>query len=158
MSELAPARQEDALTAQMYAQLAAARRGRQDPQARVVLLHGAPTASLRATSRDFLKRPAGGSSRRSACSRCCRTWQKPVVAAVGGPAVGIGSTLLRIELRIPPRERAFPAPFVPLASSGVRLDLPPAVARRLSGGRELLLLGHPSARRSYEVGIVTQVS
>src|SRR5258705_5831968 len=64
--------------------------------------------------RDFLEGPAGASQALrfvSALSKVC----KPVVAAVGGPAVGIGTTLLlHCDLVYAAPGARFQRPFVPL--------------------------------------------
>jgi len=152
----------NALTAQMYAELAAALGAAdQDPQARAVLLHGAPDCFTAGNDvGDFLKRPAGGSSPTIGLFEVLPNMQKPVVAAVGGPAVGIGSTLLlHCDLVYAASNARFQLPFVPL---GIVPEFGSTYLMPLLAGyqraAELLLLGQPfSAQKAYEVGIVTQV-
>src|SRR5260370_20819019 len=88
--------------------------------------------------KDFLQGPAGASQALrfvSALSKVC----KPVVAAVGGPAVGIGTTLLlHCDLVYAAPGARFQLPFVPLglvpeAASSLLLPMgagyqPPAAA------------------------------
>jgi len=160
--ELARLDKKNALTAQMYAQLAAALGAAdKDPQARVVLLHGAPDCFTAGNDvGDFLKRPAGGSSPALGLFEVLPNMAKPVVAAVGGPAVGIGSTLLlHCDLVYAAPNARFQLPFVPLGivpEFGSTYLLPLLAGYQRAA--ELLLLGQPfSAQKAYEVGIVTQV-
>src|SRR5260221_14636758 len=93
--ELARPDKKNALTAAMYAAmtdtLAAAE---SDSGVRAIVIHGTRDCFTAGNDlKDFLQGPAGASQALrfvSALSKVC----KPVVAAVGGPAVGIGTTLL----------------------------------------------------------------
>jgi len=160
--ELARLDKKNALTAQMYAKLAAALAAAdKDREARAVLLHGAPDCFTAGNDvGDFLKRPAGGASPALALFEVLPNMAKPVVAAVGGPAVGIGSTLLlHCDLVYAAPNARFQLPFVPLGivpEFGSTYLLPLLAGYQRAA--ELLLLGQPfGAQKAYEVGIVTQI-
>jgi enoyl-CoA hydratase/carnithine racemase len=159
---LARPEKKNALTGEMYAQLTAAllAAGR-DPQARVVLLQGSRECFTAGNDvSDFLKREPGESSPVFGLFQVLPALEKPVVAAVAGPAVGIGTTLLlHCDLVFAAADARLQLPFVPLGivpEFGSTL-LPP----RLSGyqrAAKLLLLGQPfTAQEAFEAGIVTEV-
>jgi enoyl-CoA hydratase/carnithine racemase len=129
---------------------------------RAVLLYGTAECFTAGNDvADFLKRSPGGEG--------SPTWrlfevlpalQKPIVAAVGGPAVGIGSTLLlHCDLVYAASNARFQLPFVPLGivpEFGSTLLLPMLAGYQRAA--ELLLLGQPfGAQKAYEVGLVTEV-
>jgi len=160
--ELARPQKKNALTAEMYAQLteALAAAGR-DPQVRVVLLAGSRECFTAGNDvSDFLKRQPGETSPVFGLFQVLPALEKPVVAAVAGPAVGIGTTLLlHCDLVYAAADARFQLPFVPLGivpEFGSTLLLP-----RLSGyqrAAKLLLLGQPfTAQEAFEAGIVTEV-
>jgi enoyl-CoA hydratase/carnithine racemase len=126
-----------------------------------VLLHGTQDCfSAGNDVGDFLKRPAGSASPAIALFDVLPNVSKPVVAAVGGPAVGIGSTLLlHCDLVYAAPNARFQLPFVPLGivpEFGSTYLLPLLAGYQRAA--ELLLLGQPfTAQKAYEVGIVTQV-
>lgn len=153
----------NALTGEMYGLLADALEAAQaDPQVRSVLLHGSPDCFCAGNDvADFLKRPP--LQRGSPSARffdAMLDLDKPLVAAVGGPAVGIGTTmLLHCDLVYAATDARFQLPFVPLGivpEFGSTYLLPLIAGYQRAA--ELLLLGQPfSAQKAHEVGIVTQV-
>jgi len=153
----------NAITVQMYAQLGAALAAADaDKQVRAVLLSGTAECFTAGNDvADFLKAPRDpGSSPARALFEALPNMKKPVVAAVGGPAIGIGTTLLlHCDLVYAAPNARFQMPFVPLAivpEFGSTFLLP-----RIAGyqrAAELLLLGQPfDAKKAHEVGIVTAV-
>jgi enoyl-CoA hydratase/carnithine racemase len=161
--ELARLDKKNALTGEMYGQLADAIGGADaDAQVRVVLLHGAPDCFCAGNDvADFLKRPPlvqGSPSARFFSAM--QELRKPMVAAVGGPAVGIGTTmLLHCDLVYAASNARFQLPFVPLGivpEFGSTYILPLLAGYQRAA--ELLLLGQPfTAEKAREVGIVTAV-
>ncbi len=88
------------------------------------------------------------------------TATKPIVAAVNGPAVGIGTTLLlHCDLVYAGMRATFRLPFVNLGlcpEGASSLLLPRAVGRLRAS--EMLLLGEPiSAHMAWEFGLVNNV-
>jgi enoyl-CoA hydratase/carnithine racemase len=153
----------NAITVQMYAQLGAALAAADaDKQVRAVLLSGTAECFTAGNDvADFLKAPRDpGSSPARALFDALPNMKKPVVAAVGGPAIGIGTTLLlHCDLVYAAPNARFQLPFVPLAivpEFGSTFLLP-----RIAGyqrAAELLLLGQPfTAQKAQEAGIVTEV-
>jgi len=161
--ELARLDKKNALTGEMYGQLADAVSGAdKDGQVRAVLLHGAPDCFCAGNDvGDFLKRPPlveGSPSARFFTAM--QELRKPMVAAVGGPAVGIGTTmLLHCDIVYAATNARFQLPFVPLGITpefGSTYILPLLAGYQRAA--ELLLLGQPfSAEKAKEVGIVTAV-
>jgi enoyl-CoA hydratase/carnithine racemase len=153
----------NALTGEMYAGLADAVSGADaDPQVRALLLHGSPECFCAGNDvADFLNRPPlaeGSPSQRF--FKAMLDLKKPIVAAVGGPAVGIGTTmLLHCDLVYAADNARFQLPFVPL---GIVPEFGSTYLLPLLAGypraAELLLLGQPfTAQKAYEVGIITAV-
>lgn len=153
----------NAITTEMYAALAAAiAAAESDRLVRVMLLHGAGDAFTAGNDlQDFLANPP-----RDEASPVFRFLQrisrmtKPLVAAVHGAAVGIGTTmLLHCDLVYAGESARFHLPFVnlglcPEAASSVLL---PALAGYAQAA-ELLLLGEPfDAAKARAVGLVTEV-
>jgi enoyl-CoA hydratase/carnithine racemase len=153
----------NALTADMYQAMADALRAAEaDPQVRVSLIHGQPDCfSAGNDLKDFLERPPHDEhSPVFQFLGAISTAAKPVVAAVGGPAVGIGTTmLLHCDLVYAAPQARFQLPFVPLGllpEAGSSLLLPQLAGYQRAA--ELLLLGQPfSAEKALAAGIVTEV-
>lgn len=153
----------NALTQQMYADIAAAIAAAEaDAAVRVMLIHGAPGVFTAGNDlHDFLSRPPRGAD--TGVSRFLHVLSrtsKPLVAAVSGPAVGIGTTmLLHCDLVYAAEDARLALPFVnlglcPEAASSYLLP-------RIAGyqrAAELLLLGEPfGPEKGRELGIVTAV-
>lgn len=161
--ELARLDKKNALTGDMYAGLAdAVAAADADAQVRAVLLHGSPECFCAGNDvADFLNRPPlaeGSPSQRF--FKAMLDARKPVVAAVGGPAIGIGTTmLLHCDLVYAATNARFQLPFVPLGivpEFGSTYILPLLAGYQRAA--ELLLLGQPfTADKAREVGIVTAV-
>ena len=140
-------------------------RAEADPAVHVILLHGQPDCFTAGNDlADFLAASggealgAGGPAPRFLTA--IRTARKPVVAAVGGVAVGIGTTmLLHCELVYAAPNAKFQLPFVPLGlapEGGSSLLLPMLAGHQRAA--ELLLLGRPfGAERAREAGLVNEV-
>ncbi|AZD24071.1 Enoyl-CoA hydratase [Pseudomonas chlororaphis subsp. aurantiaca] len=136
----------NALTRAMYSQLAEElRQADADPEVRAVLLSGSSDCFTAGNDiADFLQQPPSGlDSPVFQFMRSLFECRKPVVAAVAGPAVGIGTTLLlHCDLVYVSRDARLRMPFVNLGlcpEFGSSLILP----RLLGPARaaELLLLG-----------------
>jgi enoyl-CoA hydratase/carnithine racemase len=153
----------NSITSAMYAQLAdGIEQAREDASVRVVVIQGHETIfSAGNDIGDFLKQPP--STQDSPVFRFLRgiaTFEKPLIAAVAGPAVGIGTTLLfHCDLVYAGDNAAFSMPFV-------NLGLCPEAASSLLVPRmfgyhraaEALLLGEPFfAEAAQEVGLVNRV-
>jgi len=88
------------------------------------------------------------------------TFSKPIVAAVAGPAVGIGTTLLlQCDMIIAANNSKFILPFAHLGiclEAGASLLLPLKVGHNRAF--ELAVLGAPfTAEQAYQYGIVNQI-
>jgi enoyl-CoA hydratase/carnithine racemase len=157
-----PARR-NAITSQMYEALAAAiTRAESDKSVRVILLHGQADAFTAGNDlEDFMQRPPTGED--TPVFRFLRVMSqaaKPIVAAVNGPAIGIGTTLLlHCDLVVAGDNARFQLPFtslgvVPEFASSYLLPLTCGYQR----AAELLLLGEPfDAAKAQACGIVTRV-
>jgi enoyl-CoA hydratase/carnithine racemase len=153
----------NALTAAMYEAAAeAVQAAESDPGVRAILFHGTPEAfSAGNDLQDFLARPPGDEA--APVYRFMREVagaRNPLVAAVNGPAVGIGTTLLlHCDLVCAGDDARFQLPFtrlglVPEFASTYLLPLVAGYQRAAA----LLLLGEAfDAARALEAGFVTQV-
>lgn len=153
----------NSITRDMYSALAQGLEAASaSPDVRVVVVQGHETIfSAGNDIADFLHQPP--STQDSPVFRFLRgiaTFEKPVIAAVAGPAVGIGTTLLfHCDLVYAGDNAAFSMPFV-------NLGLCPEAASSLLVPRmfgyhraaEALLLGEPFfAEAAQEVGLVNRV-
>src|SRR4051812_27447340 len=101
----------------MYVQMADALAAAQaNREVRAILIHGAKDCFTAGNDlQDFLERPIGAKSPSWRFFELLPAIEKPVVAAVGGPAVGIGTTLLlHCDLVYATPAARFQLPFVPL--------------------------------------------
>lgn len=153
----------NAITGEMYAALAdAVRAAEADEGVRVVLFHGQREAFTAGNDLgDFMRAPPEGDEAPVfRFLRCASAAAKPLVAAVEGPAVGIGTTLLlHCDLVYAGEDAKFQLPFAKL---GLVPEFASSYLLPYSAGwqraAELLLLGEPfDARRAAEAGIVTRV-
>ena len=152
-----------AITAAMYAQLAdALDEAASDATVRAVLLHGSPSAFTAGNDlQDFLQNPPSGQD--SAVFRFLqrlREVEKPLVAAVAGPAIGVGTTmLLHCDLVYAADHARFSVPFAqlglcPEAASSLLLPMLAGWQR----AAEALLLGEPfGADQAHAIGLVNRV-
>ena len=158
------AERRNAITVAMYTAMAEAfERAAEDPAVRVVLLQGdAQVFTSGNDVADFME-PTFGIDENQPVFRFLRaisTATKPIVAAVGGPAIGIGTTLLlHCDLVYAGESARFQLPFVNLAlvpEAASTLLLPASIG--YARAAELLFLGEPfDARKAREYGIVTDV-
>ncbi len=153
----------NALTQEMYAALHAAfAEGERDAAVRVILFHGGEDAFTAGNDlAEFLERPpADDDAPVFRFLHAVSTAAKPLVAAVNGPAVGIGTTLLlHCELVFAGDNARFQTPFAALGlvPEFAASYLAPLVAgyRRAA---EWLLLGEPfDAQAAREAGLVTRI-
>ncbi|WP_291931851.1 enoyl-CoA hydratase [Limnohabitans sp.] len=153
----------NSITAAMYAAMAdAVAQAAADPAVRVVVFQGHESIfSAGNDIGDFLNQPP--TTQESPVFRFLRgiaTFEKPLIAAVAGPAVGIGTTMLfHCDLVYAGDNAAFSMPFV-------NLGLCPEAASSLLAPRmfgyhraaEALLMGEPFfAEAAQEVGLVNRV-
>ena len=153
----------NAITQEMYALLHRELQAAQaDEAVRVVVLQGQQDLFTSGNDvTEFLQRPPGGlDTPVFDFLRSLADFPKPVIAAVGGPAVGIGTTLLlHCDLVYAGDNALFSLPFVnlglsPEAASSLLLPLRvgPAAAA------EMLMFGEPfGADDALAVGLVNRV-
>jgi enoyl-CoA hydratase/carnithine racemase len=153
----------NSITAAMYSAMAAAvKEAASNDAVRVLVIQGHETIfSAGNDIADFLNNPpATDDAPVFHFLRAISTIAKPVVAAVAGPAVGVGTTLLfHCDLVYAGDNAAFAMPFVnlglcPEAASSL-------LAPQLMGyhrAAEALLLGEPfQAEQALEMGLVTRI-
>lgn len=154
----------NALTADIYNALSdAVDQAETDAAVRALLLHGKGEAFTAGNDlEDFMRKPWKGQAVPPAVRfiRAVAGAKKPIVAAVQGLAVGVGTTiLLHCDLVYADDDARFMMPFinlgiVPEAASTVLLPLLIGPQR----ASELFLLGAPlAAQRAYEMGLVNAV-
>ena len=153
----------NSITAAMYGAMADALASAvDDPAVRVVLLQGHETVfSAGNDIGDFLNNPpAGLDSPVFRFLQGIATFPKPLLAAVCGPAVGVGTTLLfHCDLVYAGDNAAFSMPFVNLGlcpEAASSLLVPQMLGHHRAA--EALLLGEPfMAEAALEVGLVNRV-
>jgi enoyl-CoA hydratase/carnithine racemase len=154
----------NALTADMYNALSdAVETGESRASVRVLLLYGSGDAFTAGNDLDdFMQKPWKGQAVPPAVRfmRAVAEAKKPVVAAVHGLAIGIGTTiLLHCDMVYAAKDASFNMPFVnlgivPEAASTVLLPL--LIGKQRAA--ELFMLGAPiNAQRAYELGLVNAV-
>ena len=161
---LARPEKKNALTVAMYAALAdALDAAAADDAVRVLVLVGSGDAFTSGNDlHDFVAAPPTGID--SPVFRFLRAlvgFPKPIVAAVNGIAIGIGTTLLlHCDLVVADESARFHLPFINLGlvpEAASSLLLPQLVGHRVAS--ELLLLGAAfDAPRARELGIVNAVA
>ncbi|UCI05184.1 enoyl-CoA hydratase-related protein [Mesorhizobium sp. B1-1-8] len=153
----------NAMTSSMYTRLAAVFNGAAtDENVHVVLWHGAGNSfSAGNDVKDFLNNPPGAEeSPQAQLMNALADFDKPVVAAVAGAAIGSGTTvLLHCDFVYSGESTRFQMPFINLAvvpEFGSSCLVPLAIGHIRAA--ELILLGLPfDAKRAQELGLVTRV-
>jgi enoyl-CoA hydratase/carnithine racemase len=153
----------NALTQAMYSALASAiQQAEADPTIHVVLMAGTGGAFTSGNDiLDFLQSsPSNENSPVFIFLQAISNATVPIVAAVNGVAIGIGTTLLlHCDLVYASPNARFQLPFINLAlvpEAGSSLILPAMLGQRRAA--ELLLLGEAfDAATAYEFGIVNKV-
>lgn len=156
-------KKKNALTLDMYTVMADALISADaDPSVRAVLITGSEGCFTSGNDlMDFMKSPPTGES--SPVARfltAISTLAKPVVAAVSGAAIGVGTTmLLHCDLVLADETARFRMPFVNLAlvpEAASSFLLPALIGHRRAS--ELLLLGETfDAARAREFGLINRV-
>jgi enoyl-CoA hydratase/carnithine racemase len=153
----------NAMTSGMYRILADVFNGAaKDERTRVVLWHGAGDSFCAGNDmEDFLKHPPGpGESPQAGLMNALVDFDKPLVAAVQGNAVGGGTTmLLHCDFVYAAENAKFQMPFINLALVP-EFGSSWAVPARIGPVRaaELVFLGLPfDAKRAAGLGFVTQI-
>lgn len=153
----------NAMTSSMYVTMADLLNGAaKDDQIRVVLWHAAGSSfSAGNDIEDFLQNPPGqGESPQAQLMHALINFEKPLIAAVQGAAVGGGTTMLaHCDFVYAGESAKFQLPFVNLAlvpEFGSSYLLP--LCFGYTRAAELILLGEPfNASRAAELGLVTRV-
>jgi enoyl-CoA hydratase/carnithine racemase len=155
--------QKNAMTAGMYTSLAdTLGKAATDEAVRVVLWHGAGDAFCAGNDiGDFLKNPPGpGESPQARLMDVLIGFEKPIVAAVQGAAIGGGTTMLtHCDFVYAGESAKFQMPFINLGlvpEFGSSFSVPARVGHLRAA--EMILLGEPfTAARAAELGLVTRV-
>lgn len=154
----------NALTGDMYTALAQAiEQAEADSAVRVLLLYGkGDTFTAGNDLQDFMQKPWKGQERPPAVRfiQAVANARKPVVAAVHGLAVGVGTTiLLHCDLVYAAEETRFMMPFVDLGivpEAAATVLFPALIGRQRAS--ELFMLGTPlTAKRAFDIGMVNAV-
>jgi enoyl-CoA hydratase/carnithine racemase len=153
----------NAMTSAMYLSLASIfNETANDENTRVVLWHGAGDSFCAGNDiDDFLKNPPGsGESPQARLMEALLNFDKPLVAAVHGAAIGGGTTmLLHCDFIYAGESTKFQMPFINLAvvpEFGSSCFVPSRIGHLRAA--ELILLGISfDGRRAAELGLVTEV-
>jgi enoyl-CoA hydratase/carnithine racemase len=153
----------NAMTSGMYITLAGLLNdAAKDDRIRVVLLHGAGDSFTAGNDlEDFMKNPPGsGDSPQNLLITAMTNFDKPLVAAVRGAAVGGGTTMLtHCDFVYAGESTRFQMPFINLGlvpEFGTSYTIPARIAHIPAA--ELMLLGEPfDAARAAALGLVTRV-
>jgi enoyl-CoA hydratase/carnithine racemase len=153
----------NAMTSSMYLTLAdLLNKALQDDGIRVVLWHGAGDSFCAGNDiEDFLKNPPGpGQSPQATLMSAFLNFDKPIVAAVHGAAIGGGTTMLtHCDFVYAGESAKFLMPFIDLGVApefGTSASVPARIGRIRAA--ELILLGQGfDAKRAAELGFVTRV-
>src|SRR5580704_10963492 len=153
----------NAMTSAMYVALAGIFNDvANDENTRVVLWHGAGDLFCAGNDiEDFIKNPPGpGESPQAGLMNALVNFDKPLVAAVQGAAIGGGTTMLtHCDFIYAGESTKFQMPFINLAvvpEFGSSCSVPARIGHVRAA--ELILLGGPfDARRAAELGLVNQV-
>ena len=153
----------NAMTSAMYLSLAGIfNKAANDENTRVVLWHGAGDSFCAGNDiEDFLKNPPGpGESPQARLMEALVNFDKPLVAAVHGAAIGGGTTMLtHCDFIYAGESTKFQMPFINLAlvpEFGSSCSVPARIGHVRAA--ELILLGASfDAKRAAELGLVNQV-
>src|SRR5947207_463408 len=153
----------NAMTSDMYVTLAELLNdAAKDEGIRVALWHGAGDSFCAGNDvEDFLKNPPGpGESPQARFMKALIDFDKPLIAAVQGAAIGGGTTMLtHFDFVYAGETAKFQMPFVNLGivpEFGSSCSVPARMGQIRAA--ELILLGEPfAAARAAEVGLVTRV-
>ena len=152
----------NAITLDMYRTLTAAFKAAQaDDTVRVVLVHGSPDTFTSGNDlADFLSEPMDDKSPIPAFLEALSHFEKPIVAAVNGPAIGIGTTmLLHCDLVYADTTAKLAVPFINLGAvpEGGSSYLMPRIMGNVRAA-ELLMLGETfNGQKAKEYGLVNDV-
>ena len=151
----------NAMTSSMYVTLATVfTNAVKDEQTRVVLWHGAGDSFCAGNDiEDFLKNPPGpGDSPQAQLMSALVDFDKPIVAAVQGAAIGGGTTMLtHCDFVYASESARFRMPFIDLAvlpEFGSSRSVPAMIGHVRAA--ELILLGRPStpgAPRNWDLSL-----
>jgi len=161
--EIARPEKKNAITVAMYQQMAdAIGAAHEDHSVRAILIHGQPDIFTAGNDlEDFMKNPPAGMDAPVFQFIAALGYaEKPVVAAVNGAAVGIGTTmLLHCDLVYCGDSAMFSMPFVSLGlCSEFASSLTVPLAAGYHKAAEKLLLGEPmSAEEAAEMKIVNRI-
>jgi enoyl-CoA hydratase/carnithine racemase len=153
----------NAMTSSMYVTLADVfNDAAKDERVRVVLWHGAGDSFCAGNDiEDFLKNPPGpGNIPQARLMKALADFDKPLIVAVQGAAIGGGTTMLtHCDFVYAGESAKFQMPFVNLAlvpEFGSSFSIPVRIGHIRAA--ELILLGLPfDARKAADLGLITQV-